>query len=252
MLYLYREEWSDMLSKWLQESNYTVVLTGAGMSTESGLPDFRSANNGMWNKEDPSKIASTEALNKNVEQFFEFYRHRVLGLNECKPHKGHEILADWEDKDIIHSIITQNIDGFHDEAGSRNVSELHGTMKSVHCQTCGKTYGNDTYAEGIFHCECGGKLRPSVVLFGEMLPEDAMMKAAEESEKAELFIVLGSSLTVTPANQFPLIAKQNGAKLVIVNMESTDFDIYADLVINNRKIGDVLREAEEHLATGDN
>ena len=91
---------------------------------------------------------------------------------------------------------------------------------------------------------------PSVVLFGEMLPKYAMMKAAEESEKAELFIVLGSSLTVTPANQFPLIAKQKGAKLVIVNMESTDFDIYADLVINNRKIGDVLREAEEQLATG--
>lgn len=238
-----------MLSQWLKESNYTVILTGAGMSTESGLPDFRSANTGMWNQEDPSKIASTEALNKNVEKFFEFYRHRVLGLEECKPHKGHEILVKWEREGVIRSIITQNVDGFHDEAGSENVAELHGTMKRVHCHSCGKVYGNEKYADKQFHCECGGKLRPSVVLFGEMLPEDAIMKAAEESEKADLFIVLGSSLTVTPANQFPLIAKQNGAKLVIVNLEPTEFDIYADLVINDRKIGEVLQEADQQLGS---
>ncbi|MBS4179446.1 NAD-dependent protein deacylase [Lederbergia citrea] len=237
-----------MLSNWLKESRYTVVLTGAGMSTESGLPDFRSAGKGMWTKEDPSKIASTEALNRNVERFFEFYRHRVLGLKDCRPHKGHELLAKWEKKGVIKSIITQNVDGFHGKAGSENVLELHGTLQRVHCQTCGKEYGNETYAEERFHCDCGGKLRPSVVLFGEMLPEDALMRAAEESEKADLFIVLGSSLTVTPANQFPLIAKQNGAKLVIVNMEPTEFDIYADLVINNRKIGEVLQEADKNLS----
>ncbi len=236
-----------MLKKCLQESNYTVVMTGAGMSTESGLPDFRSANIGMWTQEDPSQIASTEALNKNVEKFFAFYRQRVLGLNECEPHKGHDILAKWEKEGLIQSIITQNIDGFHQEAGSREVSELHGTMKQVHCQTCGKIYGNDTYVEEKFQCECGGKLRPSVVLFGEMLPEDAFMKAQVESEKADLFIVLGSSLTVTPANQFPMIAKQSGAKLVIVNLEPTDFDIYADLVIQDRKIGEVLEEVNEEL-----
>lgn len=237
-----------MLEKWLKESKYTVVLTGAGMSTESGLPDFRSAGSGLWKQEDPSKLSSTEALNRNVEKFFEFYRHRVLGLKDCKPHKGHEILAKWEKDGVIQSIITQNVDGFHDEAGSRNVAELHGTLQRVHCQSCGKQYGNEMYAEEKFHCECGGKLRPSVVLFGEMLPEEALMKAAEESEKADLFIVLGSSLTVTPANQFPLIAKRNGAKLVIVNLEPTEFDIYADLVINNRKIGEVLQEVELELS----
>ncbi|MBS4197297.1 NAD-dependent protein deacylase [Lederbergia citri] len=237
-----------MLSQWLKDSNYTVILTGAGMSTESGLPDFRSAGKGLWMKKDPSQIASTEALNKNVEEFFQFYRHRVLGLNEAKPHQGHEILAKWEKKGLIRSIITQNIDGFHSEAGSQNVLELHGTMKKVHCQSCGKEYGNEKYANEEFICECGGKLRPSVVLFGEMLPEEALYQAAEESEKAELFIVLGSSLTVTPANQFPIIAKQNGAKLVIINMEPTDFDIYADLVINDRKIGEVLKEINKDLS----
>ncbi|MBS4209555.1 NAD-dependent deacylase [Bacillus sp. FJAT-50079] len=235
-----------MLSQWLKESNYTVVFTGAGMSTESGLPDFRSKNSGMWKQEDPSKIATTEALNENVERFFEFYRQRVIGVNECKPHKGYHTLAKWEKDGIIQSIITQNVDGFHKEAGSENVAELHGTMKQVHCHTCGKEYGNEMYADQKFHCECGGKLRPSVVLFGEMLPEEPFMKAAEESEKAELFIVLGSSLTVSPANQFPLIAKQNRAKLVIINMEPTEFDMYADLVINDRKIGEVLQESQPY------
>ncbi len=231
----------------LKESNYTVVLTGAGMSTESGLPDFRSSE-GLWEKEDPSRIASTDALNRNIEKFFEFYRHRVLGLKDCKPHAGHEILAKWEKEGIIKSVITQNVDGFHREAGSRNVAELHGTLQKVHCHSCGKEYDNDKYVNEQYQCECGGKLRPSVVLFGEMLPEDALLMATEESEKADLFIVLGSSLTVTPANQFPLIAKQHGAYLAIVNMEPTELDIYADETIHGRKIGELLKELDEGFA----
>ncbi|MFD1708198.1 NAD-dependent protein deacylase [Siminovitchia sediminis] len=235
-----------MLLNKIKESNYIVILTGAGMSTESGLPDFRSSE-GLWEQEDPSRIASVEALNRDVEKFFDFYRHRVLGLRDCKPHAGHEILAKWEKKGMIKSIITQNVDGFHKEAGSEKVAELHGTLQKVHCQSCGKRYDNSTYASEQYTCDCGGKLRPSVVLFGEMLPEDAVMQAAEESEKADLFIVLGSSLSVTPANQFPLIAKQNGAYLVIVNMEPTDLDIYADETIHGRKIGELLQEWDKQL-----
>lgn len=235
-----------MLLERLKNSKYTVVLTGAGMSTESGLPDFRSST-GLWEEEDPAQIASTEALNRNVERFFEFYRQRVLGLQECKPHAGHELLAKWERDGLIQSIITQNIDGFHTEAGSRNIAELHGTLQKVHCQSCGKEYENDTYANEQYECECGGKLRPSVVLFGEMLPEDAIEMAAEKSEKADLFIVLGSSLSVSPANQFPLIAKRNGAELVIVNLEPTELDIFADETIHGRKIGEVLREVDQQL-----
>lgn len=232
----------------LLQSNYTVLLTGAGMSTESGLPDFRSADSGLWAKKDPSELASVEALNSNVHQFFEFYRHRVLGLKECQPHQGHKILAEWENKRLIQSIITQNVDGFHQLAGSKNVKEIHGTLQKVHCQTCAKIYGSEKYLTDIYECECGGVLRPSVVLFGEMLPEKAMMTSAEESEKADLFIVLGSSLSVSPANQFPLIAKENGAKLVIINMEPTQFDTYADVVINNRKIGEVLQEVDRKIS----
>jgi NAD-dependent deacetylase len=231
----------------LEKSNYIVVYTGAGMSTESGLPDFRSANTGLWEKEDPTKIASTEALNRDVEKFFQFYRERVLGVKDCKPHKGHDILAKWEKDGLIQSIITQNVDGFHSEAGSKNVMELHGTLQKVHCETCKKEYGNEMYESESFYCECGGKLRPSIVLFGEGLPEETFMRAVQESENADLFIVLGSSLTVTPANQFPLIAKENGAKLLIVNMDPTHFDELADVVINDKKIGEVLSEIDRHL-----
>jgi NAD-dependent deacetylase len=231
----------------LEKSNYIVVYTGAGMSTESGLPDFRSANTGLWEKEDPTKIASTEALNRDVEKFFQFYRERVLGVKDCKPHKGHDILAKWEKEGLIKSIITQNVDGFHTAAGSENVMELHGTLQKVHCETCKKEYGNEMYESESFYCQCGGKLRPSIVLFGEGLPEETFMRAVQESEKADLFIVLGSSLTVTPANQFPLIAKENGAKLLIVNMDPTHFDELADVVINDKKIGEVLSEIDRHL-----
>lgn len=231
-----------MIRDWLRKSNHTVVFTGAGMSTESGLPDFRSANQGLWQQKDPSQVASVQALNNNVEEFIDFYRKRVLGVKEYEPHRGHRILAEWEKQGRIHSIITQNVDGFHQQAGSQKVAELHGTLQKVHCQTCGISYSSEEFLDGSYRCSCGGILRPSVVLFGEMLPEQPFEMAFDEASRADLFIVLGSSLSVTPANQFPLIAKENGAKLVIANQEATPLDGYADLVINNRQIGDVLAE----------
>ncbi|KXH87123.1 NAD-dependent deacylase [Sporosarcina sp. HYO08] len=236
-----------MLTKLLKNAKRTIVYTGAGMSTESGLPDFRSAKKGLWEVEDPSQVASTDALNRDVERFFQFYRKRVLGVKDCQPHEGYRILADWEKQGVIRGIITQNVDGFHSVAGSQNIMELHGTLQQIHCQSCGQTYSNDRYEEEVFYCECGGKLRPSVVLFGEGLPEEPFMKAIHESEQADLFIVLGSSLTVSPANQFPILAKDSGAKLVIVNLEPTQFDHYADLVINDRKIGEVLAEVDRNI-----
>ncbi|PIC65186.1 NAD-dependent protein deacylase [Sporosarcina sp. P13] len=238
-----------MLADLLKESKRTIVYTGAGMSTESGLPDFRSAKTGMWEMEDPSKVASVTALNQHVEQFFQFYKHRVLAAKKTGPHKGHEILAKWEQQGLINGIITQNVDGFHTMAGSNNIMELHGTLRKVHCETCGEVYGNERYAQDDFYCDCGGKLRPSVVLFGEMLPQEPFIQSIVESEKADLFIVLGSSLTVTPANQFPIMAKQAGAKLVIINMEPTEMDHLADLVIHDRKIGEVLKEADDTLTS---
>ncbi|MYL61479.1 NAD-dependent protein deacylase, partial [Virgibacillus halodenitrificans] len=130
--------------------------------------------------------------------------------------------------------------GFHQQAGSKNVAELHGTLQTVHCQSCGEVYSSQEYVDKEYYCGCGGILRPSIILFGETLPQDAFQIALEESRKSDLFIVLGSSLSVTPANQFPLIAKEMGAKLVIINREKTPFDYYADQVINDQAIGEVL------------
>ncbi|WKA59502.1 NAD-dependent deacylase [Planococcus shenhongbingii] len=237
-----------MISDWLNSSRYTVIFTGAGMSTESGLPDFRSANQGMWQQKDPSRVASIEALNNNVEEFMDFYRNRVIRVKEYGPHKGHRLLSEWEKRGLVKSIITQNVDGFHQKAGSEHVAELHGTLQTVFCNSCGKVFNSEEYANGIYQCTtCGGYLRPSVVLFGEMLPEEPFNIAFEEAARAELFIVLGSSLSVTPANQFPLIAKENGAQLVIVNQEETPLDRFADQVIHDRKIGDVLVEWDRLL-----
>jgi len=229
----------------LNESNYTVVFTGAGMSTEAGLPDFRSASTGMWNDINPLELASTQALKQNRQAFIDFYRYRVDGLRQCKPHAGHYILADWESKKMIKSIITQNVDGFHHTAGNSQVSELHGTLRTCHCNHCGERYPIDRFMSEDLTCECGGFIRPSVVLFGESLPADAFDQAELEAQKADLFIVMGSSLTVSPANLFPMIAKQHGAKLVIINMDETELDHEADLVINAWKIGSLLEELSQ-------
>lgn len=230
----------DIVADWLRTSSCTVIFTGAGMSTESGLPDFRSQT-GLWNGKDPMQLASTRAMQENREAFVQFYRMRIQGLISCKPHTGHERLAEWEQRGLVQGIITQNVDGFHQAAGSRAVAQLHGSLATVHCHSCRKTYPNTRYLEeqGTF-CTCGGFLRPGVVLFGESLPQSQVDQAVSWTEQADLFIVLGSSLTVSPANWFPQHAKERGAKLIIVNQEPTPLDTWADLVIQGERIGDVL------------
>ncbi|MBM7703795.1 NAD-dependent deacylase [Metabacillus iocasae] len=236
-----------MLHKLLKESVYTVVLTGAGMSTESGLSDFRSFQKGLWKHKNPQQIASTYALQHNRTEFIDFYKMRIAALQNCEPHQGHHILAKWEEEGNIQSIITQNVDGFHHQAGSKRVAELHGTLRHIRCQRCHTQYENNLYLLNQYECKCGGFLRPSVVLFGETLPYEAIIEAEKESNQADLFIVLGSSLQVAPANHFPIEAKHTGAKLVIINMEPTDFDEEADIVIQGRQIGEVLKEVDEAL-----
>jgi NAD-dependent deacetylase len=228
------------LKQWLGESKYTVALTGAGTSTESGLPDFSSADSGLWNK-NPLELASIDAMKNNRHEFVSFYQYRLEELHKYAPNIGHHILAKWEREGKLQSIITQNVDGFNRAAGSLNVAELHGTLQNCHCSECLTIYPIARFIENNLSCPCGNFIRPSVVLFGEMLPKEALTFAQEEAKKAELFIVLGSSLNVSPANYFPMEAKENGAKLVIINMEPTPLDYLADMVIHNRKIGEVLQ-----------
>ncbi len=236
-----------MLEEMIHNAQHLVVFTGAGMSTESGLPDFRSVDKGLWTKEQKSYLSSTAALNDHLEDFIAFYRERVLGIAQFMPNKGHFILAEWEKRGLLKGIITQNVDGFHQHAGNKKVMELHGTLQKLHCQRCGKTYSSNEYLHGVYECgECSGTLRPSIVLFGEMLPEKPFLLAEDAAVESDVFIVLGSSLSVSPANQIPLLAKQTGSKLIIINKEETEFDHLADLIIHD-SIGKTLKSAEMYL-----
>lgn len=231
----------------LQNANHTIVFTGAGMSTESGLPDFRSKDRGLWEKFNPDELANVNALLNNTEEFTKFYRYRLSEINKYKPHEGHYTLSEWEKSNVIKGIITQNVDAFHHDAGNKNVMELHGSFRTIHCHDCKKEVNRNDYLDGTTTCKCGGTMRPGIVLFGESLPQHTFQIAEKEATQADLFIVLGSSLSVSPANMFPLVAKENGAKLVIINREPTDYDMYADVVIQDKGIKDVLVEINDRL-----
>ncbi|GAJ98711.1 NAD-dependent deacylase [Geomicrobium sp. JCM 19055] len=196
-----------------------VVLTGAGMSTESGVPDFRSQR-GLWSRYNPAKVASVDSLENHYELFSEFYRERMKALRTIEPHRGHRILAEWEEAGKLHAIATQNVDGLHQVAGNKNVLELHGSIRSTRCHQCERVQSEETFLRST-HCEhCQGVLRPNVVLFGEMLPELVWDEAVKKIEEADVLLVIGTSLQVSPVNQLPYVAK---GKTVYINDEPSDF-----------------------------
>ena len=196
----------------IRESKYIVVLTGAGISTESGIPDFRSKD-GWWNKINPMEVATIDALEGNYELFREFYKHRIKIMEGCSHNIGHKILADWEKAGVIKAVVTQNIDGFHREAGSENVYELHGSINDIRCYSCGEKHQNEDLINDKACKICKGKLRPGVVLFGEQLPAEAWEGAYREILKSDLVIVIGTSLNVSPFNDLPFVSK--GKKILI-------------------------------------
>src|SRR5690625_43089 len=187
------------------------------MSNESGLPDFRSKDRGLWEKFNPNELANVHALVNNPEEFTKFYQYRLSEISKYKPHEGHYILGEWERTGIIKGIITQNVDAFHSDAGNTNVMELHGSFRTLHCHQCGSQYEREVYLKGQSTCECNGTIRPGIVIFGENLTQETFAQAEEESLKADLYIVIGSSLSVSPANMFPLVANENRSDLLIVN-----------------------------------
>ncbi|MFC5714184.1 NAD-dependent deacetylase [Thalassorhabdus alkalitolerans] len=219
------------VGKWMMESKNTVVLTGAGMSTESGLPDFRSKE-GWWRSIDPSTVANVDALNRNYDLFHEFYRDRIISLSHCKPHEGHLIVAEWEKKGIISHVATQNVDGFHHQAGNRNVSELHGNIRTFRCHNCGAGALEELFLNGDNCRECGGRLRPNVVLFGEMLPQEAWETSLDAIDSADLVLVIGSSLQVSPVNQLPSMTK---GKTVWLNKEIDSFSQFDKTIEGSAK-----------------
>jgi NAD-dependent deacetylase len=207
-----------------------VAFTGAGVSAESGVPTFRGAD-GLWSKLKPEELASMSAFMKNPAMVWEWYAHRKKIMSGIEPNAGHRALVRMEKLTDSFAVITQNIDNLHRRAGSRNVHELHGNIERNYCMKCGTPYGSDfTVADsGLPLCQaCGGLVRPDVVWFGEMLPEDQWDASVRAAEGADLFMSIGTSGVVYPAASLPLIAKRAGAYLLEINPEPTPLTPQAD------------------------
>lgn len=232
----------DKLKEIINGAKRIVFFGGAGVSTESGIPDFRSADGLYHQKYDysPEEILSHTFFMRKPEEFFRFYRDKMLCLT-AKPNKAHLKLAQWEKEGKLRSVVTQNIDGLHQAAGSVRVHELHGSVLRNHCMKCGKFYGVEKIAqsEGVPTCECGGIIKPDVVLYEEALPEDTVMQALEDIRSADVLIVAGTSLTVYPAASY--IRYFGGDHMILINRDATPYDHTADLVIHD-KVGEVLSQ----------
>lgn len=215
----------------LSESRSTVVLTGAGVSTASGIPDFRGPQ-GLYKKLPPYVFDLDFFLSQPAE-YYKIAADRIHNLFNKEPNATHRLLAVLEKKGLTKGIITQNIDGLHQKAGSEKVIELHGNAQNFFCMSCGKRYIVEEILKmlevrDIPKCACGGLIKPDVVFFGEALPESALAEAYTLSENADLFVTMGTSLLVYPAAHFPTFAKQKGAKLLIINKGETGLDYIAD------------------------
>ena len=228
------------LTEIVRNAKRIVFFGGAGVSTESGIPDFRSVDGLYHQKFDypPEEILSHTFFMRKPEEFYRFYREKMLCLT-AKPNKAHLTLAKWEQEGRLRSVVTQNIDGLHQAAGSRRVHELHGSVLRNYCMKCRKSYGVEAIAgsEGVPTCDCGGILKPDVVLYEEPLPEDTVMAALDDIHRADVLIVAGTSLTVYPAASY--IRYFGGDKMVLINRDATPYDKIADLVIHD-KVGEVL------------
>ena len=223
----------ETLKKWVSESNRIVFFGGAGVSTESGIPDFRSVD-GLYSQKfeyPPETIISHSFYENRPEYFFRFYREKMLPLG-FEPNITHRVLARWEQDGKLSAVVTQNIDGLHQKAGSRRVYELHGSILRNYCTRCGKFHSAEFVrdAEGIPRCACGGIVKPDVVLYEESLDQDCIEKSVMAIRSADLLIVAGTSLTVYPAAG--LINYYRGNRLVLINRDVTPFDNRADLVFH--------------------
>ncbi len=234
------EKGLNLLRKWVQESDNIVFFGGAGVSTESNIPDFRSVD-GLYNQKyeyPPEQILSHSFFIRQPEEFYRFYRDKMIFL-DAKPNMAHQVLAELEQQGKVKAVITQNIDGLHQKGGSKNVLELHGSVHRNYCEKCGKFYSVEEIlqSDGVPRCSCGGRIKPDVVLYEEGLDQDILSKAVSYISHADVLIVGGTSLTVYPAAG--LVDYYHGEKLVLINKSVTAFDNEANLLINE-SIGKVF------------
>jgi len=236
------DESIQVLKKWIDESDNIVFFGGAGVSTESGIPDFRSVD-GLYNqkyKYPPETILSHTFFEREPEEFYRFYRDKII-IEGAQPNRAHLRLAELEREGKLRAVITQNIDGLHQAAGSREVLELHGSILRNYCARCGKKYELDAIknSEGVPRCSCGGTIRPDVVLYEEGLDSDILQRSVQYIRNADVLIIGGTSLVVYPAAG--LIDYYRGRKLVLINRDATPRDSAADLVIHD-SIGKVFSQ----------
>lgn len=233
----------ENLAALIKESKGFFVLTGAGMSTESGVPDFRSPGTGMWEKVDPIAVSSLEVLRNNPRLFYEVGFSRFSKISLAEPHDGHRVLAKLEEENILKGLVTQNIDGLHIKAGSRRVWEVHGSLRTGYCLDCKKRYPFEELVQQVElkhippTCHnCFGMLRPDVVLFGDPMPSFFFEVGETLSRECDLMLVVGSSLVVYPVAELPVLAK----KIAIINHQPTAFDASAAVVIRESIRGTLL------------
>ncbi len=234
----------EQLRQWVNESDNIVFFGGAGVSTESGIPDFRSVD-GLYNQQydyPPETILSHTFYRKNTEEFYRFYRNKMLCL-DAEPNAAHLKLAQWEREGKLKAVVTQNIDGLHQAAGSKKVYELHGSVLRNFCERCHKFYDVNYIAdsEGVPKCTCGGDIKPDVVLYEEGLDQNTLASAIRAISEADVLIVGGTSLAVYPAAG--LLDYYNGNKLVLVNKTPTARDGIADLVVQG-SIGEIFSQLD--------
>jgi NAD-dependent deacetylase len=223
------------LAELIRQSRSTVALTGAGVSVPSGIPDFRTPETGLWANVDPIEVAHIDVFERDPARFWSYYRPRFQSLGDKRPNTAHEALAELERRGLLEGVITQNIDRLHRKAGSENVVEVHGSIATSSCRSCAATYAIDEVetlfdGDGVAICAaCAGPVKPDVVLFGEMLPERAMLRAQALAAEAELMLCVGSSLVVHPVAALPELTLSGGGKLAIVTQGPTPYDEAAEL-----------------------
>lgn len=222
----------------LASSRYAVALTGAGISTPSGIPDFRSADSGVWENHDPMEVATITAFRRQPQQFYNWMRPLTSTILNADPNPAHLALRDLEQHGPLRSVITQNIDNLHTLAGSQTVHEVHGHLREAVCLGCAQESPSTKLLEDFANTgaiptctACGSVLKPKVVLFGETLPYEAMAKAELDMVRCDVMIVAGSSLEVVPVSDMPMQAYYNGARLIVINYTPTHVDALADVVI---------------------
>ena len=230
-----------MLAELIRANQPCVVLTGAGVSTESGIPDFRSAG-GIWAEFDPYEVASIDGFRRDPGRVWEFYGLRLGVLAQAEPNHAHVAIVELEARGLVQAVVTQNVDRLHGRAGSRNVIEVHGSIATASCPSCGRREERERVREllPLPRCaDCGSVLKPDVVMFGELLPAEAIDRATALVRAAGLLLVVGSSLEVWPVAGLPDEALAHGGKLAIVNRDPTPYDARAELVIH-QTAGEVL------------